>query len=260
MGGPVGRVWTGSGILPARRYDRLHDYRVEHIILGGEFPSNHGRSETGIPRWRQQVQYAVGHTLNDFYSLEPDVRRQTPIQFLLERRWPPKEGAFPSLLHYWDIKTKIADELMRIVSGNRLQEIPVMLYEQWFVPVPELGIELSVIFQLGWGSEIKGRSLNIQKFMVKGNEEVITSFMHMVNVFCHQAYGEPPESVEIYSLMDGRNYCYDGSTVPLQDSLDYVRLLSVFLESNLSESHSSGCIQRRNKKGEEQYNGGIRLM
>lgn len=92
-------------------------------MLGGAEDPTGGAAATGLPRWRQQVQYAVGHTLNDFYSLQPEVRRETPIQFLLERRWPPKGTAFPSLMHYWDIKTAVADELMRIVSGNHTREV-----------------------------------------------------------------------------------------------------------------------------------------
>lgn len=150
MGGPAGSWMKKQVNLHTPPYKRLHDYRVEHIMLGGAENLSSGAPATGLPRWRQQVQYAVGHTLNDFYSLLPEVRRETPIQFLLERRWPPRGDAFPSLLQYWDIKTSIADELMRIVSTNHLLEIPVMLYEQWYVPVPELSLELSMITQLAW--------------------------------------------------------------------------------------------------------------
>lgn len=69
-------------------------------MLGGAENLSSGAPATGLPRWRQQVQYAVGHTLNDFYSLLPEVRRETPIQFLLERRWPPRGMLF---LHYCNI-------------------------------------------------------------------------------------------------------------------------------------------------------------
>lgn len=199
-------------------------------MLGGSVTQGKGEKATGLPRWRQQVQYAVGHTLNDFYSLRPEVRRETPVQFLLERRWPPKGDAFPSLLHYWDIKTAVADELMTIVSVNHLAETPVKLYEQWFVPVPELGLDLSMIFQLAWNAEKPGRGLRIQKFMVSGQEDVITGFRHMANVFSTRAYGVPPETIEVYSLMDGRKACFDGAAFSYEASLDYIRLLSVFLE------------------------------
>ncbi|WP_052429596.1 hypothetical protein [Paenibacillus borealis] len=232
------------------RYSRLNDFRMEHIMLGGAEMNGSGAPATGLPRWRQQVQYAVGHTLNDFYSLQPEVRRETPVQFLLERRWPPKGSAFPSLMHYWDVKQAVADELTRIVAGNHTGEIPVMLYEQWHVPVPELAIELAMIFQLAWNSVQKGRCLNIQKFMVSGNEAVITGFLHMANVFCHKAYGEPAETIGIYSLLDGRRHIFDGSGIPLQESLDYVRLLSVFLER---EELAEGCVKygsRRNDRDE----------
>ncbi len=224
-------------------------------MLGGAEISGSGAPSTGLPRWRQQVQYAVGHTLNDFYGMPPEVRRETPVQFLLERRWPPKGGAFPSLMQYWDVKQAVADELIRIVAGNHPGELPVMRYEQWHVPVPELSVELSVIFQLAWASRQKGRSLNIQKFMVHSNEEVISGFLHMANLFCHMAYGEPADTIEIYSLLDGGRHSVDGAELPLQESLDYVRLLSVFLER---EEQAAGCVKcsnRRSDRDEAQVRG-----
>ncbi|WP_150273717.1 hypothetical protein [Paenibacillus tepidiphilus] len=227
---------AAGGLMPHRpeqqvfRYSRINDFRAEHMMLSGAGNPASGGTGTGLPVWRQQVQYAVGHTLNDFYSLQPEVRRETPIQFLLERRWPPKGNAFPSLMHYWDVKTAIADELMRIVSGNHLPDIPVKLYEQWHVQVPELEIELAMIFQLVWNSQMSGRCLKIQKFMVSGQEDLITGFLHMSNVFCHKAYGKPAETVEVFSLLDGARHCYDGSGISLTESLDYVRLLAVTLK------------------------------
>lgn len=241
------------------RYARLNDFRMEHIMLGGAAAPSGGGAATGLPLWRQQVQYAVGHTLNDFYSLQPEVRRETPIQFLLERRWPPKGNAFSSLMHYWEVKTAVGDELMRIVPGNHLRDIPVMLYEQWHVQVPELAIELAMIFQLAWNSEMSGRCLNIQKFMVSGNEEVITGFLHMANVFCHKAYGKPAETIEIYSLMDGRRQIFDGAGMPLGESLDYVRLLSVFLNQEVAGDPSVSDGDRRNERSEASC-GGFGLM
>lgn len=259
MGGAAGSLAEGRTSAPVTQYTRLNDFRMEHIMLGGAAVPDSGAAATGLPRWRQQVQYAIGHTLNDFYSLQPEVRRETPIQFLLERRWPPKGNAFPSLMHYWDVKTAVGDELMRIAPCNHVREIPVMLYEQWHIPVPELAIELAMIFQLVWNSEVTGRCLNIQKFMVSGNEEVITGFLHMANVFCHKAYGEPAETIEIYSLMDGRRHIFDGAGVPLEESLDYVRLLSVFLSQEDSADHNVSVGDRRNEKSEASF-GGFGLM
>ncbi len=219
-------------------------------MLGGSEHTGNGSQATGLPRWRQQVQYAVGHTLNDFYSLQPEVRSETPIQFLLERRWPPRGDAFPSLMHYWEVKNAVSDELMRIVSVNHLQEVPVLLYEQWHVPVPELEIELAMIFQLAWNAVVPGRCLRIQKFMVNGNDEVITGFLHMANVFCHQAYGMPAERVEVYSLLDGRRYRFDGAGIQLTESMDYVRLLSVFLGREESASKLLKYGERRSEQDE----------
>lgn len=250
MGGPAGSWFNKPRDVHTTQYKRLHDYRIEHIMLGGAVNLSKGGPATGLSRWRQQVQYAVGHTLNDFYSLQPEVRNETPIQFLLERRWPPRGDAFPSLLQYWDIKTSIADELMRIASVNHLEELPVMLYEQWHVPVPELRLELSMITQLAWASTHSCQSLNIQKFMVNSNADINMAFVHMTNVFCHHAYGRPAESVEIYALLEGRKYRFDTQAFTYKESLDYVRLLSVFLEEESTKDGSLDCSNRRSERGE----------
>ncbi len=259
MGGAAGTIGTVQADTPAVRYARLNDFRMEHIMLGGAESLAGGAASTGLPRWRQQVQYAIGHTLNDFYSLQPAVRRETPIQFLLERRWPLRSSAFPSLMHYWDVKTAVGDELMRLAPVNHTHEISVMLYEQWHTPVPELEVELAMIFQLAWNSQRSGRCLNIQKFMVSGNEDVITGFLHMANVFCHKAYGQPADTVEIYSLLDSRRHIFDGAGVPLAESLDYVRLLSVFLEQDRAADRNISVEEDRNEKNEAAL-GGFGLM
>lgn len=81
----------------------------------------------------------------------------------------------------------------------------------------------------------------------------------MTNVFCYAAYGEPAETVEIYSLLEGRKYSYKGNAVPYKESLDYVRLLSVFLEQEVHADGSLNCSDRRNDRGEANV-GGFGLM
>ncbi|MNC81281.1 hypothetical protein D3C75_1343620 [compost metagenome] len=78
-------------------------------------------------------------------------------------------------------------------------------------------------------------------------------------MFCHKAYGEPAETIEIYSLMDGRRHIFDGAGVPLEESLDYVRLLSVFLSQEDSADHNVSVGDRRNEKSEASF-GGFGLM
>ncbi|MNB68378.1 hypothetical protein D3C81_145430 [compost metagenome] len=232
---------------PEIRFQPLRDYIVERMLL--DMTEAEKQAGAVLPKWRQQVQYAVGHTLNDFYSLTPDVRRQTPIQFILEHRWPSRSNAFSSLLHYWEVKNKVMDSLIRAVSYNRDHYVmPVKLYEDWHVAVPELGMDLSVIFQLVW--QMQGSSgkdgLIIQKFMTCRCEEVAEGFYHMVNVFCHKAYGKPPERVELFFLMEGEQRCYPGDCYSLEYSLDYLRLLSVLDESPDSGAKSlSGNTGRR---------------
>lgn len=97
-------------------FQPLRDYIVERALL--DMSEGERSGGEGLPLWRQQVQYAVGHTLNDYYSLPPDVRLQTPIQFLLEQRWPPRPGGFSSLLHYWEVKDQVLDSLIRAACNG----------------------------------------------------------------------------------------------------------------------------------------------
>lgn len=210
----------------SRQLTELHDYRVEYTLL----------SEAGaLPRWKQQAQYALGRALCDYYSLSPQVRMETPIQFVLERVWPPNSRAFPSLLDYWDVKTKLADELTRFACAEDPADYPVMRYEQWSVPVPQLSIKLSLIVQLGWQAPEEGKGLILQKFMVQGDDEVIKAFIHMANVFCRMAYGVPPERIEVHSLLDGMKHVATGAKLPLENSLDYMRLLAAYMQEEQPE-------------------------
>ncbi|MDT3426736.1 hypothetical protein J2Z22_002270 [Paenibacillus forsythiae] len=241
----------GAAANSASRLPKFHDYIVERALLDMAETNGGGN---GLPLWRQQVQYAVGHTLNDYYSLTPGVRAQTPVQFLLERRWPPGFRSFSSMMHYWHVKNRICDTLVRLVGSSHEREVPFMLYEQWHVPVPELQMDLSIIFQLVWHSGGRGGSLNVQKFMVCGNADVARGFIHMANVFCRKTYGAPPESVEIHFLMEGERRRYDGNMYSLEASLDYLRLLSVL--SGERGWGSGGCTsngESRSAAGEDTW-------
>ncbi|BCG59822.1 hypothetical protein [Paenibacillus sp. URB8-2] len=239
-----------TAVNPASCLPKLYDYTVERALL--DMAEICGDGGKGLPLWRQQVQYAVGHTLNDYYSLAPEVRRQTPIQFILERRWPPQSRCFLSHMHYLKVKNTICDELIRLVGGNHEEEIPFMLYEQWHVPVPELQMELSMIFQLVWHSRRNGSGLKVQKFMVCGNEEVVLGFLHMANVFCRKAYGMPPVRVEIHFLMEGEKRSYEGDSFTLEASLDYLRLLSCLNgESSNSSADCAAEGDSRSRSGED---------
>lgn len=245
-----------AGLKPgAGMIRRLHDYQVEHMLYdcrGASCPAKSG--PTALPRWRQQAQYAAGHTLNDFYSLPPEVRRQTPIQPILHRRWPPNGGAFLSPAHSREIQSSVADGLISVIAGSHTGEVPLMLYEQWHVPVPALGLELSMIVQLAWASPAKPGTVVIEKFMVGMDENVVQAFVHMCHVFCVEAFGCPPSSIEICSLLGGERRIYEPDANSYRESLDYVRLLALMMEEVQEERRP---VMGRSHSGEEAYGRGL---
>lgn len=248
---------TGAaGLRPNVRITRrLHDYQAEHMLYGCCGASCPGKSgSTALPRWRQQAQYAAGHTLNDFFSLPPEVRSYTPIQPILHRRWPPNSGAFLSRAHSREIQSGVADGLIAFIAGSHAKEVPLMLYEQWHVPVPALGLELSMIIQLAWASATKPGTIVIEKYMVGMDENVVQAFFHMCHVFCVEAFGSPPSSIEICSLLGGERRIYEPAAYPYRESLDYVRLLALMLEEAQEDRQP---VKGRSLSGEESYGRGL---
>lgn len=84
----------------------LEDYRLEEMLRSPHrFIRPEPEAEQRSPlQWRHRVQYAVSHAVNAFYSLDPEVRKEVPVQYLLEKWWPRKATGFESVLHYWDVK------------------------------------------------------------------------------------------------------------------------------------------------------------
>jgi hypothetical protein len=202
---------------------QIHDYEIEEMI---RYESIHKCTCTKRNlNWRHRAQYAVGHALNDFYTLAPHVRKEIPMQYLIERRWPRKMDDFNHPLHYWSVYNKIVEELTRVVSSDRIDKVPVMLYEQWYTVVPELDLNLSMIFQIVWQDIDSSGGMLIQKFLVDDDRSVIQAFAHMANVLCHYAFGGPAEEIEVYTLLTGRKHLFPKGSLALQESLDYVSLL-----------------------------------
>nr|WP_261771549.1 hypothetical protein [Paenibacillus xylanexedens] len=213
----------GSDGLPERL---LEDYKLEEMLRS---PHRFIRPEPSaeqrpVLQWRHRVQYAVSHAINHFYSVDPDVRKEIPIQYVLEKWWPRKTDGFDSVLHYWDVKQKMIDELSLAIAANDDLKRPAILFEQWKTEVPSLQMSLSVIFQAAWQPE-GWDALLVQKYMVVHDANVVEAFQHMVSVFCWEAFGKLPGMIEIYCLLEGRKIRYIPGRQSLQRSMDYIRLV-----------------------------------
>ncbi|WP_334077775.1 hypothetical protein [Paenibacillus sanfengchensis] len=205
---------------------RIVDYVLDEWIRS---QTDWGSRDAAQPKitWQHRVQYAVGHAVNDYFTMDPAVRVHTPIQVLLNRRWPRSRADFKDPLHYWRVYNRIVAQLTRI-TGEMIYEYPLALYENWETQVTELDVQLSVIFQAVWKSESGGgpNQVKVQKFLVENNEELVKAFVHTAHVFWHSAYGEPPGKIEVHALLDERKYIFTREMLDLQKSLDYVRLLA----------------------------------
>ncbi|WP_431088390.1 hypothetical protein [Paenibacillus sp. 8b26] len=204
----------------------LHDYQLEEMWRTPQSTrQSQGKRGREGWNWRQRVQYAVGHALNEYFGMEVEVRREIPVQYVLEKWWPKQPTGFESLFHYWDVKNKVSGELSKICALNRDLSVPVILYEQFCTPIPELEVDISLIVQAAWQLSAGADSLLIQKYIVDYNPNVIHTFQHLTNVFCYYAFGALPQLIEVYCLLEGKKIRFIPGPASLQQSLDYVRLL-----------------------------------
>ncbi|WP_178023568.1 hypothetical protein [uncultured Paenibacillus sp.] len=209
---------------------QIVDYELEEwlrcLMAKSTGQAGAGGQTGGGPRvpWQQRVQYAVGHAINDYFTLLPAVRLNTPIQVLLNRRWPRNQSDFPDALFYWQVYNRMVSELT-LITGTRIYEYPIALYEKWGTRTAGLDLHLSVIFQTVWQERGNPDRVTVQKFLVEENESVTQAFVHMVNVFWHSAFGRPPGDIEVFTLLESRRQVVPGETLDLQESLDYVGLL-----------------------------------
>lgn len=182
------------------------------------------------------MQYAVGHTINDYLELAPEVRMHTPVQCLLNRRWPRSRQLFNDPLHYWEIYHRMTEQLTFTLSPQ-IQDVPMALYERWETQLTQEE-SLSIIFQAVWqrrdphsGSE----RITVQKWLVEENDWLAEAFMHLTTVFWYHAFGTLPDEVEVFALLEGRRMVFAKEELDVRQSLDYVRLLAdAFVTSKVS--------------------------
>lgn len=213
-----------GGDLTHMTMKQVADYELEGWIRSYKLTAGNGRGCRHRMTWQQRVQYAVGHVINDYFTLPPAVRLQTPVQVLLNRRWSRELGGFSDLTHYRKVYNLILENLT-LVTGMMIYDYPVALYENWSTVITELEMELSLIVQAVWQERGNSMQMKVQKFLVEDDPEVVDAFVHLVNVFWHSAFGCPPGEIEVYALLEGRRYSFTGESLILSKSEDYLSLL-----------------------------------
>ncbi|OMC68473.1 MULTISPECIES: hypothetical protein [unclassified Paenibacillus] len=217
-----------SEAIPHKRI--LTDYKLEEMLWSERSLNrlrNLAKGKQQSLEWRHRVQYAVSHTINDYYSLTPEVRREVPIQYLLEKRWPKHTTDFESSDHFWNVKWGVTDELVRLLTQHTELLQPVLLYEEHKAYISDLHMDLSVIFQVAWQPDhMVQKGLYIQKYIVNYHEEVIRAYQNMMIVFCHHAFGCIPERIEVNCLLDRRKITLIPDEHRYDEALDYVKLVT----------------------------------
>ncbi|MEK3787638.1 hypothetical protein [Paenibacillus sp. FSL K6-1230] len=228
----------------------LMDYQIEHLwrcpyrLQKAEQKSNRRQSWD----WEHHVQYAVGHALSEYYHLRPEVRNEIPLQYMLEKWWPKRPDGFESVTHYWEMKDQITAGIYKVGTSNQDLGVPVLLYEQFRTPIPDLAIELSVIIQAMWQQADQGQPMLVQKYLVSYHEAVVEAYRHLVTVFCHYAFGRLPSSIEVFCLLENRRLTFFTHRQSLNQAMDYVALLRDSLKDvqrNSRECQCASCVSRR---------------
>ncbi|NGZ74330.1 hypothetical protein [Saccharibacillus alkalitolerans] len=226
----------------------LHDYKLERWLSSSRRPQPVRRAPSlsagGQYDWAQRVQYAVGHAVNRYYSAEPELRGHADAGELVDYRWPRRMADFESEKSYWELKDSSARHLQSFFVSNGYEgERPVMLYERFETRVPELEIDMSMIFQVAWQG--KGEAgLHLQKFVVERDSRVLEGYRHAARVFCRQAFGADPAKIEVYQVLRGERIELSLNGVSYEQSIDYLRLAYAGMEEE-SQERSCTCGQCR---------------
>ncbi|WP_172196480.1 hypothetical protein [Saccharibacillus qingshengii] len=233
----------------------LEDHRLERWLASARNPdlsraaqgkrphreSPHGAvgsaSADGAYSWTQRVQYAVGHAVNRYYAAEPEFRQHADSGELVDYRWPRRISYFDSEKSYWALKDQVIRSLASFFAANGYEgKRPVLLYEQFETYVPELALNLSMIFQVAW-QRGNGDGLHLQKFVVEYDPQVLDGYRHAARVFCRHAFGMDPSVIEVYTVLGGERIELTLEDVPYEKSLDYLKLAY----SGMEEEQKSGC-------------------
>jgi hypothetical protein len=192
--------------------------------------------------WFQITQYVVNEVVKQFFETHPKARSPFTLFQLIDWKWR-KVGVnlFESKRQYYEVTAKITDHLLKVLMDNKSLENPLFLYEKFHVFNKEIGINLSMVLDVGeWTNE----SYILRKFLVSDKMEVIEAFKHMAIVVSRTAFQKLPEKIEFYSVLFGNVYEYFPTAKDYKDSLNYLLLVKEAMKepSNYVKSSSyRGC-------------------
>lgn len=175
----------------------------------------------------------VNQVVSRYYKLPPNSQTTKKVLELINDHWSAIEvRQFESKIHYYKTLANITDQLLQCLTTERIENPPLFLYEKFNMNMDELGTELSLTFEV---AEWSGNSFIIKKYLVDTDEEMNLLFNNMISVFCVKAFGQLPERIEIYSLMEGKRNIYTDQEgcfwwigIPQHDQESFTRTQKVF--------------------------------
>ncbi|MBP1992451.1 hypothetical protein [Paenibacillus eucommiae] len=211
----------------------IEDYKLEELLrCPYRFHKQKEQEDQAASdvNWRQLVQYAVSHTIKDYYTLPASQRKSLNVADLVNRHWSNRGYKFESREHFWEIKRKVISHLSNTLTSQQHEENPMVLFEKWDTYVSRLDLQMSLIFQAIFGHPNASNSAyTVQKFIVDNDDEVITAFQHMAAVFCFSAFARLPEKIEVFTILDGKKRTFYPDEHTIEASMDYMRLIRDFL-------------------------------
>lgn len=211
---------------------KIEDYKLEELLRCPErfAKMKSGSKREGDVNWRQMVQFAASHCVNDFYRLSEAARTPEAIEASVEHWWTNRNYKFHSDEHYLQMKQQIKVQLRAFLLDGSCPSTPIVFYEQLATYVEELDLEISQIFHLISG-EPGGAADDyiVQKLAVDVDEESLDLLFHMTSVFCMSAFEKLPARIEVLSLLCGKRVTFVPDEKSLESSYDYMFLIKSLL-------------------------------
>ncbi|GAA3409885.1 hypothetical protein ACFFNY_31180 [Paenibacillus hodogayensis] len=211
----------------------IEDYRLEELLrcpfrMPARKTELSARTAADIG-WRQIVQYSASHIVNDYFSSLPEYRTQRMIRHSADRRWSNKAYKFESPDHYWFIRSRTIDNLIRFLEEGR-DIVPIVLFESFRCHIPAVAADVSFIVQmLHRPGDDPAEPFVLQKYVVDDDPAVIAGFRHLAVLFCSEAFGALPGRIELFGVLSGNRYVFRPQPEDLAKAADYVSLLRDYI-------------------------------
>ncbi|MBO0998523.1 hypothetical protein IOC57_12305 [Bacillus sp. SD075] len=170
----------------------------------------------------------VDQVVSRYYKLPQISKTSKKVMEFIDDHWSALDvRQFESKVHYYMVLANMTDHLLQFLTSEKMENPPLFLYEKFNINIEELGTELSLTFEV---AEWSTNSFIIKKYLVDTHEEMNLLFINMISVFCEKAFGQLPERIEIFSLMEGKVESYIPTMKDVSDGLEYLNIIKNLLQ------------------------------